>query len=105
MEGSFRIRVVCPDPTCNGRAFMLSGKGSRVLVFDTLKEAELAKQTLASISNGASAMARLGAWVGDEPLPDHLECPACHAVFYPAEAGLFVVREPAQEPSVRTGGL
>jgi len=95
MEGSFRIRIVCPDSTCSSRAFMLSGKNGRVLVFGTLKEAEVAKQTLASISNGASAMARLGAMSGDEPLPDHLECPMCHAVFYPAEAGLHVVREPA----------
>jgi hypothetical protein len=74
---------------------MMSGKSGRARVFGTLKEAELAKQTLASISNGASAMARLGAMSGDEPLPDHLECPACHAVFYPAEANLHIVREPA----------
>ncbi len=95
MRGSFRIRIVCPDPTCSGRAFMLSGSDGRVFVFDTLKEAELAKQTLSAVSNGASAMARLGALVSGEPLPDHLECPTCHAVFYPAEAGLHVVRASA----------
>jgi len=72
---------------------MLPGKSGGALVFRTLKEAELAKQTLSAISNGASAMARLGAWVSDEPLPEHLECPTCHAVFYPAEAGLHVVRD------------